>query len=126
MIVDGDRGTRETLRVALAEDGFGVRVAACREEALAHDWPFDVIVADARLDLDELQARWPGSEIVVVTCLEGLDRAAAAVSRGAFDFVMRPFFVEDVSLTVACAAARRRRTLDCPLRYVHKFHDAVR
>jgi hypothetical protein len=49
------------------------------------------------------------------------------VQRGAFDFVLRPFFVEDISLTVACAAARRQRLgLGSALTHVLPNHQLLR
>lgn len=122
LVAERDAGCREQLREALEHDGFSVEVAADGAEALAYAHDFDVVIADVRLDImAAVKARNPATEVVLVTDDKTLDDAVAAVRRGAFDFVLRPFYVEDISLTVACAAARRQRVgLDVALAHVVK------
>jgi DNA-binding NtrC family response regulator len=128
LVADRDATCRERLREALEQDGFAVEVAADCAEALAYANDFDVVIADIRLDiLSAMKARNPSTEVVLVTDDTTLDDAVAAVRRGAFDFVLRPFYIEDMSLTVACAAARRSRLgLDVPLRHVMKTAEVAR
>ena len=128
LIADPEPVTQRLLREALVHDGFHVEIAADRGGAIAYANAFDVVVADIRLDLFTiLKTRAPATEVVLVTCAKTLDEAIAAVERGAIDFVLRPFFVEEVSLTVACAAARRQRLgLVSPLSHVRKNHDRDR
>lgn len=130
LVADCDSDSRELLRQALVQDGYRVEVARDRIIALAHVHAndFDVVLADLRLDLIRpVKTRRPTTEIVVMTGETTLDEAIAAVRQGAFDFVLRPFFVEDISLTVACAAARRQRIdLTIPIRHIRKNHDLDR
>jgi DNA-binding NtrC family response regulator len=125
LIIDPDDSTRAVLYEALRQDGFSVNLAADPAAVLGCD--YDVVLVDIRTDLGPLLLRRPAhTQIVVLTCSERLADANAAVLCGAFDFVLRPFYVEDVSLTVACAAARRRgRTLDSVLFHVQKNHSLV-
>jgi two-component system, NtrC family, response regulator AtoC len=122
LIIDPDASTRNLLRDALEHDGFEVDIATDPSAALKAN--YDVVVVDVRTELEPLLLGCPvHTEIVLLTCSERLADANAAVKSGAFDFVLRPFLVEDVSLTVACAAARRRgRTLDGVLFHVQKNH----
>jgi DNA-binding NtrC family response regulator len=124
LIADAESSSRELLCRALAQDGFRVEVAVDRAEALAYANDFDVVIADIRLDLlGAMKKRRPSTEVVLVTCATTLDDALAAVRQGAFDFVLRPFFIEDISLTVACAAARRQRVdLTIPIRHIRRNH----
>lgn len=123
LIIDPDASTRDLLREALEQDGFDVATATSPLAALQGN--YDVVVVDIRVDIGPLLlARPPTMEIVLLTESDRVDDATAAVYCGAFDFVLRPFYVEDVSLTVACAAARcRGRTLDNALFYVQKNHE---
>jgi DNA-binding NtrC family response regulator len=123
LLIDPEPVTREQVRVALGEDGYLVAVAAAPEEV--DTLGYDVVIADIRVGVAETMAlRRPGTEVVVITCPERLDEARAAIRQGAFDFVLRPFYVEDVSLTVACAAHRGRgRTLDNTLAFILKNHE---
>lgn len=125
LIADCDASSRSLLREALEQDGYHVATAADRSEALAYVCAFDVVIADVRLDLvGVLQARFPWSQIVVLTESCTLDEALASIKRGAYDYVLRPYYVEDVSLTVACAAANSQRgklgTLDSVFGHVAK------
>jgi DNA-binding NtrC family response regulator len=123
LIIDPDDSTRGVLYEALRQDGFLVDLAADPTVRLARD--YDVVLVDITTDVGPLLLTCPAhTQIVVLTCSERLADANAAVLCGAFDFVLRPFYVEDVSLTVACAAARRcGRTLDSVLFHVQKNHS---
>lgn len=125
LIIDPDASTRALLREALEQDGFDVDTAMSPMAAL--DGDHDVIVVDIGTDIGPLLlARPPHLQIVVLADSGRVDDAMAAVCCGAFDFVLRPFYVEDVSLTVACAAARcRGRTLDNALFYIQKNHELL-
>lgn len=123
LLIDPEPLTREQVRVALGEDGYLVAVAAAPEDV--DTLGYDVVIADIRAGVAQTMAlRRPGTEVVVITSPERVDDARAAITLGAFDFVMRPFYVEDVSLTVACAAARSRgRTPDNSLAFIRKNHE---
>ncbi len=125
LIIDPDVSSRELLREALEQDGFDVETATSPLAAL--QGAYDVVVVDIRADLGPLLlARPPHLEIVVLTDSAHVDSAMAAVCCGAFDFVLRPFYVEDVSLTVACAAARcGGRNLDNALFYFQRNHELL-
>jgi hypothetical protein len=72
---------------------------------------YDVVVADVDLEsIPWLLAQVPGSRVVLLTSADRAD-AGLALHLGVFDVVTRPFYVEDVSLSVGCAAAQRRGTL---------------
>jgi DNA-binding NtrC family response regulator len=89
---------------------------------------YDVIIVDIGLDLLEaIKAHDAAVEVVVLALPDRANDALRWVQRGAFDFVLRPFFVEDISLTVACAAARRQRLgLGSALTHVLPNHQLLR
>lgn len=119
-----ETATRELLRRALGHDGFHVDAVASHDEIVGREATYDVVLG--RIPGDEipaLKARAPRTELVVMTSLEGLAEAHAAIRLGAFDFVLEPFFLDDVSLTVACASARRRGRLDDLFCYVRRNHE---
>jgi two-component system, NtrC family, sensor kinase len=122
LIIDSDGSTRELLREALEQDGFDVSIATNPMAALER--PYDVVVVDIRTDIGPLLLACPEDlQIVVLTGSDRLEEAMAAVRCGAFDLVLRPFYVEDVSLTVACALARGRSSdLESALFYVERNH----
>ena len=121
LIIDPDASTRDLLREALEHDGFEVDIATHPMAALQR--AYDVVIVDIRTELGPLLLARPSNlQIVLLTGSDRIEEATAAVGCGAFDFVLRPFYVEDVSLTVACAAARRDRALESALFYIEKNH----
>ena len=157
LVADPDPGTRELLREVLVHDGYRVDVAADRDAALelvrrgtidiasvgcdrvvdrqsrvAARYEltpsYDVVIADLAFDLlAAVHARDPMTELVVLALPYNIEDAVACVRRGAFDFVLCPVSVEDLSVTVACAAARRQRLgLDSVLSHVRPNHGLLR
>jgi NtrC-family two-component system response regulator AlgB len=100
LIVDDEPAIRRTLRVAVEALGHSVEEAESGTEAVrcVERQPSDVALVDLRLgaesgfDLFEpLRAEAPRLAIVVITAHAGLDTALAAIRRGAFDFLPKPF-----------------------------------
>jgi DNA-binding NtrC family response regulator len=117
-----------TLATALGHDGFEVDLVTDEREAVERSDHYDVVVADISAAVIPLvKARSPHTEVVVLAPAARVDDALAAVHQGAFDFVLEPFLADDVSLTVACAAAQRRGTaIGSALAFVRKNVDLLR
>jgi DNA-binding NtrC family response regulator len=94
-----------------------VSVADRGEEAirLTQSRPFDVVLSDVRLpDLDgievlrRLRPILPDAAVVLITAFGTVEAAIRALQEGAFDYVQKPFTVEEVRRTVELAMERRR------------------
>jgi len=114
LIVDDDQVARELLAETLCREGYRVRVAGGGEEALglAGAEPFDMALVDLRMpDLDglavlkQLAMIQPDLPVVILTAFATIETAIAAVNAGAFDYLSKPFRMEEIKLVV-------RRTLD--------------
>ena len=117
LIVDDDAEIRETMTVALGHDGFSVAVAADGQEALEQleTACFDVVVCEIQIPkvsgldvLREVITLSTDTEIVMMAAHGSRGSVTMALHLGAFDFVRKPFHLDDLSLTVACAVERRR------------------
>ena len=105
LIVDDEELIRRSLELALAEAGYAVVLAANGREALdrlAPEAP-DALVLDLRLGdipglevLREARARFPGVKAIVITAHGDVDSAVAALRLGAYDFIKKPFDLEEV------------------------------
>ena len=114
LIVDDEESICWGLERLLTETGHDVSVAASAEEAfetLAHDKP-DLVVLDVRLPgMDGLTAmerfhRLAGPvPIVVITAFGTLDVAVAAMRNGAFDYLAKPFDLEQAATLIDRALA---------------------
>jgi two-component system, NtrC family, response regulator AtoC len=117
LVVDDDQSTRELLSEVLTEEGFRVVTSGSGEEALeiGRRESFPVIISDMRLGpnlngLDVLRAYkaiQPESEVILITAFGSMETAIEAVKAGAFDYLSKPFKLEEVVLLVGRALENR-------------------
>src|ERR1700722_15391530 len=108
LVVDDDEDTRELLREVLSEEGYRVNTSGSGEEAmeLGKRELFDVIISDMRLgaNLNGLDGRraykalQPQSEVILITAFGSMETAIEAVKAGAFDYISKPFKIDEVIL----------------------------
>ena len=140
LIIDDEEIMREILQVLLEREGCQVSLAASGEEglALARSQPFDVAIVDVMMPgiggietLDELRKLDGDLPVILITAFASVENAIAAMKRGAFDYVTKPFKNEEVLVVVRNAAERRRlmtenRTLRESLRAQgHGFSEII-
>jgi two-component system response regulator HydG len=120
LVVEDNDTLRRGIARGLAE-GFGPveevadgAAALARLRDPAHP-PFDVVVTDLRLPgaggldvLDAARARDPRSAVILMTAYGTIETAVEAMRRGAFDFVQKPFELEQLELRVARALEHGR------------------
>lgn len=117
LVVDDDAVTRDLLQEVLQEEGHKVVTSGSGEEALeiGKQELFDVIISDMRLGsnlsgLDVLRAYksiQPESEVILITAFGSMETAIEAVKAGAFDYLSKPFKIEEVLLQVTRALNNR-------------------
>ncbi|HLO01462.1 MAG TPA: sigma-54 dependent transcriptional regulator [Pyrinomonadaceae bacterium] len=117
LVVDDDRASCELLREIFAAQGWSAQTALSPDEALklAERETFDLVVSDVNLEaeksgldlLKDLRAQCP---VILVTGFGTLDAAVKASREGAWDFISKPFKVEEVIATARRALERTERT----------------
>jgi two-component system, NtrC family, response regulator AtoC len=125
LVADDEALIRQSLRAALTQEGFNVSAAASGAEALqkfADERP-DVVVLDLVLgDLDGLdllrrfREEAPDTKVLVITAHGSIESAVSAMKLGAFDFIKKPFDLEEV--IAAVRAALRTSTLERRVEYL--------
>ena len=82
------------------------------------DEKFDVVLLDLRMpDMDGMQvlkllkARWPDSEVIIITGYPTLETAKAAVTLGAYDYLTKPVGPEQVIEAANAAMLHKRWAL---------------
>ena len=117
-VIDDDQSIRWVLERALGRAGFtvegfdggaGVRARLRQREP-------DAIVSDIRMpDVDglellgEVSARYPHLPVVVMTGYSDLDSAVSAYRGGAYEYLPKPFDIDEAVALVARAVAHHRR-----------------
>jgi len=104
-IVDDDKSIRWVLEKAFAKDGMTPRSFEDPIQILAeldNDQP-DVIISDIRMQkmdgillLEKLKQRVPDVPVIIMTAYSDLDRAVSAFREGAFEYLSKPFDVEEI------------------------------
>jgi two-component system, NtrC family, response regulator PilR len=117
LVVDDEDIMREILEKLLTREGYHVRVAASGEEGLefARSFPFDAVIVDVMMPgmdgltlLEELKKLDDELPILMVTAFASVETAIAAMKRGAFDYITKPFKNDEVLIVVRNAVERRQ------------------
>ncbi len=114
-IVDDDRSIRWVLEKALTQAGMNVTSFETADMALRRlgEKAPDAIFADIRMPgtdglslMQQVKQRWPELPVIVMTAYADLDRAVAAFQGGAFEYLPKPFDIDD-AVTIVQRAVRR-------------------
>jgi len=117
LVVDDERSMRELLAIMLRQAGHDVTLAEGGEQAVdvLKNEAFDLVITDLRMrkvdGLGVLRAakeHSPGAVVLVVTAFASTETAVEAMKLGAYDYVTKPFKLEEIKLTIANALERKR------------------
>src|SRR5215470_3754627 len=116
LIVEDDRAMRMMLREALEEDGYTVEDVGGGRAGIERvkQGGVDLVISDVKMpDLDgldmlrEIKAVAPSPHVITITAFGSIDTAIRAVKLGAFDYITKPFDVDQLILSVQKALDER-------------------
>jgi len=134
LVADDDRVARDLLAEVLAKEGYEVRAAGGGHECLelARSGPVDLALVDLRMpDLDglevlrQLQGLHPDVPILILTAFATIETAIDAIRAGAYDYLSKPFRMEEIRHVVR-RALEQRRLLEENLRFRRELRDRYR
>ncbi len=115
MIVDDDPVTCDLLCEVFEKEGFVAQFEQSGEAAIAalNSYHPDVVVSDIRMKsrndglnlLAQLRETCPATPVILMTAFGSMDTAVRAVREGAFDYISKPFLMDEVVSTVRRALA---------------------
>jgi DNA-binding NtrC family response regulator len=114
LVVDDEPGVRESLRMVLKE-GYDPLTVGSAQEALdmLTVSPVDVVLLDIVMPgvdgmqlLEELRSRFPQLPVVMLTATKTVKTAVGAMKAGAFDYITKPFDVDELRLILDKATER--------------------
>ena len=117
LLVEDEAPLREAVAEQLADRGYHVEQAESGEAALARiaDFAFDILITDLRLPgidgsslVQAAVERYPDIIAIVITGFGTVKDAVEVIRRGAWDFVSKPFQIDEL-LHVLDAALEQRR-----------------
>jgi DNA-binding NtrC family response regulator len=134
LLADDDPVARDLLAEVLTKEGYDVRVAdggaACVE--LARSGPVDLALVDLRMPgmdglavLRQLQALHAGAPVLILTAFATIETAIEAIRAGAYDYLSKPFRMEEIRLVVR-RALEQRRLLEENLRFRRELQERYR
>ena len=122
LIVDDERDIRELISDILRDEGYATRLAANSDEAVAElnaGEPalmiLDIWLKDSRMDgidiLKTVKRDNPDIPVVIISGHGNIEIAVAAIKQGAYDFIEKPFNIDQLMVVVSRAmeASRLRR-----------------
>lgn len=119
LVVEDNDQVRNVLTAYLREEGFQVAVAVDARKALLElRNEFDVVVSDLKLPgasghdvVSAVKARWPATQVVVITGIQDAQVAADALNAGADRYLFKPFGMPELRSHLVDALGRRERLL---------------
>jgi two-component system response regulator AtoC len=124
LVVDDERKMRRILQMVLERMGIDGVAADSAEQALElfERERFALVLTDLRMPglsgidlLARVRARDPDVPVIVLTAFGTVETAVEAMKRGAFDYVLKPFDLDAIELTIRRALETRQyRTASRP------------
>src|SRR5262249_44288024 len=117
LVVDDEQVIREILADFLTMEGFNVRTAKDGQAALTEvsRMHFDLVLSDLKMPnmggielLEEISRHAPNIITIIMTGFGTVETAIDAMKRGAYDYIMKPFKMEEVVHTVRRGLERRK------------------
>jgi response regulator RpfG family c-di-GMP phosphodiesterase len=117
LVVDDEQVIREILADFLTMEGFNVRTAKDGKAALTElsRTHFDLVLSDLKMPnmggielLESISHHAPNVVTIIMTGFGTVETAIDAMKRGAYDYIMKPFKMEEVVHTVRRGLERRK------------------
>ena len=123
LVVDDELSMREFLKILLEKEGYRVTTAAEGKTALALAGKnaFDLMISDIRMPgmsglellacIKQLQT---DTGVIMITAFASPDDAVAAMKNGAFDYITKPFNVEEIKTVIRAVLKKKQQTEPAP------------
>ena len=121
LIIDDDESIRLGCVASLEQEGFLVRAADNGKTGLdlVREEAFDVAIVDLKMPgiggmtvLERLRQDAPDTQVIIITGYATIESAVAAIRKGAYDYLPKPFSVDMLNAVVKRAVERRRLAFD--------------
>lgn len=105
LVVDDQTGMRKSLAILLKKEGFNVDEAESGEYAIRSldNKQFELVITDLKMSpltgidvLKYVKAKYPQTQVIIMTAYGTVDSAVTAMKMGAFDYISKPFKNEEI------------------------------
>ncbi len=117
LVCDDEVSIREFLEILLKRNGHSVRLAKDAFDAIARlkEQPVDLVITDLRLPkgsgldvLHHVQRHAAGTQVIMMTAFATTETAIEAMKAGAYDYVIKPFKVDELNVVIERALERNQ------------------
>jgi two-component system, NtrC family, response regulator AtoC len=117
LVVDDDARMRDLIAKVLAREGYTVRALPRGQDVLQalEEGPADLVISDIRMPemdglllLQEVKRLAPETSVLLMTAFGSIDTAVQAIKAGAYDYLTKPFKMDEVIIVVRRAIEERR------------------
>ena len=116
LVADDEQSMREFLDIMLRKEGYKVSLASNGEEVskLVDNDLFDLVLLDIRMPkldgisaLKKIKSNAPETVVIMITAYASADTAIKAMKEGAYDYITKPFKVEEIKLIIKNALEKK-------------------
>jgi two-component system response regulator PilR (NtrC family) len=139
LIVDDDLSMREMLEVMLTSEGYRVTCAEDGTKAIQMlaKKKYDLIISDIKMGpvggltvLREAKKHSPETVVIMISAFATTETAVEAMNEGAYDYIPKPFNVDEVKQTIRNALERKtleheKEILNAELKETYHFGHIV-
>ncbi|OLC54712.1 MAG: Fis family transcriptional regulator [Acidobacteria bacterium 13_1_40CM_4_69_4] len=117
LIVDDEKGMRDFLSIMLKKEGYAIAVSESADKAaeLIAKGDLDLVISDISMPgrsglevLKQTKATNPETPVIMITAYASTESAIEALKLGAYDYIIKPFDVEEMKTVVRNALEKRR------------------
>ncbi|MBI3307677.1 MAG: response regulator, partial [Candidatus Omnitrophica bacterium] len=117
LVVDDELGMRDLLSLELKGQGYQVSVAENGKEAteIIRKQKFDLVISDLSMPqmdgitlLQNIKEVDPELEVIMATGHGTIESAVKAMKNGAYDFILKPFNLDELSLLIEKALEKKK------------------
>jgi len=117
LVVDDEESMCNFLSIMLKKEGYQITTALSAKEALKKldKDTYDVVISDLKMEgmnglelMDEINKKEAASFVIIMTAFATIESAIEALKKGAFDYITKPFKVDEIKLAVTRALEQRK------------------
>ncbi len=121
LVVDDEESTRRLLHQKLSKEGYQCQETGNAKQALnkLKNNPVGLVILDIKMPgksgielLPEIKASYPDTAVVMATATTDINIAIQCLKQGAYDYITKPFNLDEVILSVEQALEKRRLELE--------------
>ena len=114
LVVDDELSMREFLNILLEKEGYAVTTASDATSALDQlkDQDFDLVISDIKMPglgglslLEKIKEMNSSTPVIMITAYASPENAVIAMKNGAFDYITKPFKVDEIIKIVKSAVS---------------------